>query len=859
MIYKIHQDVRPYAWHLSFIGLVVGLLWAGIGFNVLHDYRAAEQGAANDTANLARTFDQDVTRMVESVDHTLLFVRQAYQHDRTGFIAGSWDFGHTFLDDLHVQMSLAGPDGKVLWSNLGALAVGVNAADRAHFQAQQQARDDALYIGSPVLARISGKTTIQFTRKLTAPDGSFDGIVTVSLDPSALSRFYDSISIGNGTITLITADGIVLARSPTGSALIGSRFPPDMQARLMRGTTSGAFRAVSGIDHVERILSARRLARYPLIVAVGLATEDVFAAYERNQRLYLAAGLVLSGVGIVAGMVILRQGKLMRDSRQALALTLENMSQGIAMVRADGTIAVLNQRAIDILGLPPDLLAGKPTFQDIIDWQLANHDFIAPEKWAPDPERVLLGTSGPYGDYNYERMRPDGTVLEVRTESMGDGGIVRTFTDITERKHTESALIAAQTRSAHAERMQALGQLAGGIAHDFNNILQAVQGGASLILTRAADADSVQRFAQMILDATERGTSITGRLLSFARRGELRAEPVEPEALLSGLRDVLSHTLGSGILVGVVLAPDLPPLLADKGQLETALVNLATNGRDAMPDGGSLTLTAAIEVVREGTDHAADLRPGRYIRLSVTDTGTGIDQPNLIRVLEPFFSTKPLGQGTGLGLSMAKGFAEQSGGGLSIVSGVPQDTVPLSAPPGTIHLSAPPGTVPLSAPHGTTVHLWLPAAVRTRTRTLAVEPVQPDMRRDNPGQCVLLVDDETMVRETLAMALEDFGYTVLAVANGAEALDLLVTAAVMVDVLVTDLSMPGIDGLELIRQAQRHRPGLPAVLLTGYAGLGAQLAVGDSVSGAFSLLSKPVTMAQLVDRIEALLAVAVAG
>ena len=133
------------------------------------------------------------------------------------------------------------------------------------------------------------------------------------------------------------------------------------------------------------------------------------------------------------------------------------------------------------------------------------------------------------------------------------------------------------------------------------------------------------------------------------------------------------------------------------------------------------------------------------------------------------------------------------------------------------------------------------------------------MRRDNPGQCVLLVDDETMVRETLAMALEDFGYTVLAVANGAEALDLLVTAAVMVDVLVTDLSMPGIDGLELIRQAQRHRPGLPAVLLTGYAGLGAQLAVGDSVSGAFSLLSKPVTMAQLVDRIEALLAVAVAG
>jgi CheY-like chemotaxis protein len=376
---------------------------------------------------------------------------------------------------------------------------------------------------------------------------------------------------------------------------------------------------------------------------------------------------------------------------------------------------------------------------------------------------------------------------------------------------------------------KALGQLAGGIAHDFNNILQAVQGGAVLIDKRAADADSVQRFARMILDATERGTSITRRLLAFARRGELRAETVDPGELLSGLRDVLSHTLGPGIKVEVRLDGELPPLLVDKGQLETALVNLATNARDAMPGGGTLTFAAGVDTRLENANHPAELRPGRYLRLSIADTGTGMDQRLLTRVLEPFFSTKPAGQGTGLGLSMAKGFAEQSGGGLTIDS-----------TPG----------------RGTTVHLWLPAAIRPDTSPRPV--ARPAVARDDPGKRILLVDDEPMVRETLAAALREAGYVVEVAVDGAAALDLL-DEPVPVDVLVTDLSMPGIDGLAVIRRAQRQRPGLPAVLLTGYAGHGAQLAVGGSVSGAFSLLRKPVTPAQLADRIEALLAVTLAG
>jgi len=838
LAHRIRLRAGAYAWHLSLIGLIVGLLWTGIGFSLWHEYSAAELGAEKDAANLSRTFGEDTIRTVESVDQTLLFLRQAYQHDRTGFVSGTWSIGHAFLDELHVQLSLAGPDGQVVWSNLSSPHAGINVNDREHFLVQKEAGNDNLFISAPLVGRVSGKLTIQFTRKLFAPDGSFDGIAVVSLDPSTLSRFYNSISIGNGSIVLATTDGVVLARSPEQLSLIGNHLAPEMQSRLLQGASGGTYRVISVLDHVERIFSSRLVERYPLVLSVGLATEDVFAAYDRTTRIYLAVGILLSGASIFAGLVILRQRQSVHDSRRALAATLENISQGIAMVRADGSVPVLNQRVIDILGLPPQVLTEKTTFQQIIDWQTANHEFGDPTVRDPHLQPGLTLGGETQGNYTYERTRPNGTVLEVRTHSLQDGGMVRTFTDITERKLNEAALIAAQTRAAHAERMQALGQLAGGIAHDFNNILQAVQGGASLIHKRAADPDSAQRFARMILDATERGTSITRRLLSFARRGDLRAEPVDPAELLTGLRDVLTYTLGSSIAVEVVLSPALPPLLADKGQLETVIVNLATNARDAMSDGGTLTLSATVETVTETATHPADLRPGWYVRLSVADTGTGIDQPNLTRVLEPFFSTKPPGQGTGLGLSMAKGFTEQSGGGLSIDSG-----------------SLLSGTDP-GVPHGTTVTLWLPVAPWTQTPLTRTS--EPDMIRGDTGRRVLLVDDEPMVRATLADALQDFGYTVLVAVDGTEALDMLMSRGAEIDVLVTDLSMPGIDGLELIRRAQSHRPGLPAVLLTGYAGHGAQLAIGHSVRGAFSLLRKPVTTAQLADRIETLLAVALA-
>jgi signal transduction histidine kinase len=224
--------------------------------------------------------------------------------------------------------------------------------------------------------------------------------------------------------------------------------------------------------------------------------------------------------------------------------------------------------------------------------------------------------------------------------------------------------------------MSALGQLAGGIAHDFNNVLQAVQGGGTLVLRQADASAEVRRLAELVLRAVERGAAITHRLLAFSRRRDLCAQAIDPGELLRSLREILVPTLGVGVEIRLAVPGEVPLLLADKGQLETVLVNLATNARDAMAGQGVLTIAAVAQAW--GNDALADapqLRPGRYVCLSVTDTGAGMDAATLARVTEPFFTTKPKGEGTGLGLAMAQDFAEQSGGGLHIRSALNEGTI----------------------------------------------------------------------------------------------------------------------------------------------------------------------------------------
>ena len=387
---------------------------------------------------------------------------------------------------------------------------------------------------------------------------------------------------------------------------------------------------------------------------------------------------------------------------------------------------------------------------------------------------------------------------------------------------TLAASEAAHEQLAQGQKIQALGQLAGGIAHDFNNILQTVSGAATMMERRSEDPERILRLARLTLEVVGRGASITQRLLSFARRGKLSAEPIETATLMEGIGEVLAHTLASSIIVRAFTQPGTPMIMADRGQLETALVNLGINARDAMPEGGTLTLSAREERVANDGTHPAGLQQGNYVRIVVTDTGSGMDAVTLARVTEPFFTTKPAGVGTGLGLSIVRGFADQSGGGLLIESA--------------------PGS-------GTWVTLWLPQS--------ADEEAAPDLelaRHARPvGQstgCVLLVDDDDLVRETLAAQLEDLGFTTLEASSGHDAIA-MVEAHDGVDALVCDLAMPDLNGIQTIRAVRHRRPELPCFLLTGYIGEQAALSRSDT----FTLLRKPMSGGALADHIEAVLSV----
>ena len=382
----------------------------------------------------------------------------------------------------------------------------------------------------------------------------------------------------------------------------------------------------------------------------------------------------------------------------------------------------------------------------------------------------------------------------------------------------------AQAQAAHAERMTALGELAGGVAHDLNNILQVVSGSVARIERRPEDRDEVARQAARIKQAVDRGGAISRRLLAFARRDSLHSEPIDTPVLLVEVGELLADVVGPSISIHVDSRNAAGSLLADRQHLETVLLNLAMNARDAMPDGGDLTISAATTVLDRDGD-GPRLAAGRYMRLAVADNGAGIDPAHLPHVVEPFFTTKPRGKGTGLGLSMAKGFAEQSGGALSVDSELGR---------------------------GTTVTLWLPeAAAGLEPRVPSGQPVRPLLEGD--GRRVLVVDDDDEVRDGLISSLQDAGFVTLGAEDGDAALGRLDQGA-EIDALITDFSMPGINGVDLIYEVHARRPGLPAILLTGHV---QDVSIGafDRLHGEpFALLHKPTPPARVAERLAELIA-----
>ena len=479
----------------------------------------------------------------------------------------------------------------------------------------------------------------------------------------------------------------------------------------------------------------------------------------------------------------------------------------IYMLDPGGVVASWNAGAQRIKGYAPEEIVG------------AHFSTFYPEedRAVGEPQRALE-TARRQGRFAAEgwRLRKGGVrfrasvVLDAIHDDDGKLiGFAKITRDITEREEAQRELEVAREALFQAQKIEAIGQLTGGVAHDFNNLLMAIMSGLTLLRKRLPEDDAqITRLIDNSMQAADRGAALTQRMLAFARRQELKTERIDVPALVADMRGLLERTIGPSWRIEIDFPDRLPSVSADANQLEMALVNLAVNARDAMPDGGRIRIEG---VEREVVGEVRGLTSGCYVRLTVSDQGVGMDADTLARATEPFFTTKGVGKGTGLGLSMIHGFARQNGGILEIES---------------------------SPEEGTHAHIWLPVAVRG-TEAVAAAP-----RRDVAGRTaarslvVLVVDDDPLVLMNTADLLADLGHKAIEADSGGVALDQL-CAREDIALLITDQAMPGMTGTELIERARALRPDLPIILATGY---------GETPADAAShvlRLNKPFTQADL--------------
>jgi len=404
------------------------------------------------------------------------------------------------------------------------------------------------------------------------------------------------------------------------------------------------------------------------------------------------------------------------------------------------------------------------------------------------PKRALE-TAIREGRYDKEafRVRKDGTkflahvvIDPIRDDEGNILGFAKITRDITEREDNRRALEQTREQLFHSQKIEAIGKLTGGVAHDFNNLLMVIQSSLELLRKRTPDNAQITPLIQNAMRAAERGTALTNRMLAFARKQDIEKRVIDIPKLIAEVCELLKRSLGPTYMIECHFGDPLPNVLADPNQLESALLNLAFNARDAMPDGGKIAIDARLAL-----NPSSELAPGEYVSIAMRDEGHGMDSETLRQAMDPFFTTKGIGKGTGLGLSMVMGMAEQSGG--------------------TLRLASTPSK-------GTTAEIMLPAV-----KAQADNEVRTDMMPtpDTRALIIVAVDDDALVLMNTAAMLEDLGHTVLEANSAKEALELL--RQTKADLVITDHAMPGTTGLQLAEMVRAEWPGLPVLLATGYA------------------------------------------
>jgi PAS domain S-box-containing protein len=601
---------------------------------------------------------------------------------------------------------------------------------------------------------------------------------------------------------------------------------------------------IDGYETAQMIRSREQTKRIPIVFlsAVNKETEHLMRGYSMGAVDYVfkpVEPIVLrSKVAVFVDLFAMTK-EIQRKAAGEQALLDANLRANAERLRIEQELRLAEQRQAAIIQSLPiilylEALDAAPRVPKFVSGNFAaltGFEFeeiqAAPSLWIDrlhpeDRDRVVTALAGrPHGrslSVEYRWQCADGQYRHFLDQAVllrdADGTPIEyagTLLDVTHRRELESQLL-------QARKMDAIGKLTGGIAHDFNNLLAAVLGGLGLIERRLPLGEEHLKILNMTRRAAEQGSELVGRLLAFARRQQLEPACIEIDALATAVTDLLAHTLGGLVELEWKIDEDLGCAFADQSQLELALMNLIINARDAMPEGGTITVRA--ENRTASADPESGLAAGDYVVIAVSDAGCGISPEIMEQVMEPFFTTKDVGKGTGLGLSMVYGFAKQSGGAFRIESEV--------------------GV-------GTRAEIWLPRGEEDAAAAAVAEPAGAESGRERAQALkILVVDDHEGVRTTTAALLSDLGHTVIEAGGGPEVMALLESDPACCDLLITDYAMPHVSGAEVIRQAREVRPGMPAIIITGYADAQSIARRPDDVV----VLAKPFTPDQIMAAIE---------
>ena len=641
-------------------------------------------------------------------------------------------------------------------------------------------------------------------------------------------------------VALVTEEALLANLEPLRLALDAQPAWSDVPFVLLAGRQAGRF---ASSESVRRRLPDNALS--VILLERPISGESLVSA-------------VASGIRARQKQLLIRDQFAAIDAeRSRLNTLLENLPVGVAFVNADGSTLLSNpafRRFLPSGEIPARLANAEEMWEGyeedgsritrdrfvtvralrgehVPGLEFLHHPEQGPSVWTrvsgvplrnPGSSRVT-GSISVIVDIDEQKRSQEALAqaaqkleqeVDARTRELREA-LARLEAEAEERARAEEAL-------RQAQKMEAVGQLTGGIAHDFNNMLTGIIGAIDILKRRIATGrlDDLDRFMDAASTSAQRAAGLTARLLAFSRRQSLDSRPTDVGKLIHSLEDLLRRTMSESIEVEILSSSSLSPALVDANQLESAIINLAINARDAMPDGGRLTLSCEeVELDEECFARNPGISPGRYIMVGVSDTGVGIDGDTLDKVFDPFFTTKPIGQGTGLGLSMVYGFAKQSNGLVRIDSQVGE---------------------------GTRVTIFLPVADLQPHE----EPAESAAIHHGDGQSVLLVEDDESVRLLVRDVLEELGYKATEAADGQQAVRILESGR-RFDLMVSDVGLPGMNGRQLAEIAREHLPDLPVLFVTGYA-------EGAAVRGGFlsdnmQMITKPFQIEMLSARIREML------